>query len=437
MSGNRLLVSVGGHLAGQLVRGGNPASSASADFTYIYDSHVAADMAVSLIMPVDQAVYANSHNTHIHSVFEMNLPEGRLREELRLKFSKAFSVYDDLTLLGLVGGTTIGRLRYAREENSAALAQSPPPCNLTEIMTYNGTENLLSYLMDRYAMYSGVAGVQPKVLVQDKGSSKLSIDAQKRLSAKDSTHIVKAWDDDFPGLAANEFFCMQAAEKSGLVTPTIQLADNGKFLAVERFDLNKETGEYCGFEDFCALSDFPSAKKYAGSYERLAKGLSVFLEGEALLSARRKFFKMIVLNCMVRNGDAHLKNFGILYDSPAIEHRTLAPVFDIVTTTVYIPTDSTALTMNGTKRWPDGKMLAEFGAHRCHLSPKETSQITEQVADAINDTGRPLREYAEAHPEFQQTGMQMLNVWEQGINQTRQCPLSIPSPPGRGWPKAG
>jgi hypothetical protein len=59
-----------------------------------------------------------------------------------------------------------------------------------------------------------------------------------------------------------------------------------------------------------------------------------------------KLFMLIALNCALRNGDAHLKNFGIVYDDVQGEAR-LAPVYDLVTTSVYLPKDSLALTLNG------------------------------------------------------------------------------------------
>lgn len=54
---------------------------------------------------------------------------------------------------------------------------------------------------------------------------------------------------------------------------------------------------------------------------------------------------MIALNCALRNGDAHLKNLGIVYDDVLGEAR-LAPVYDLVTTSIYLPKDSLALTLN-------------------------------------------------------------------------------------------
>jgi serine/threonine-protein kinase HipA len=70
-----------------------------------------------------------------------------------------------------------------------------------------------------------------------------------------------------------------------------------------------------------------------------------------------RLFTLIVINCALRNGDAHLKNFGIVYDDVQGEAR-LAPVYDLVTTSVYLPKDSLALTLNGTTRWPSTKVIS-------------------------------------------------------------------------------
>jgi serine/threonine-protein kinase HipA len=55
-----------------------------------------------------------------------------------------------------------------------------------------------------------------------------------------------------------------------------------------------------------------------------------------------------------------LKNFAIVYDDVLGEAR-LAPVYDLVTTAVYLPHDSIALTMNGTNKWPSSKELRKLG----------------------------------------------------------------------------
>jgi serine/threonine-protein kinase HipA len=72
-----------------------------------------------------------------------------------------------------------------------------------------------------------------------------------------------------------------------------------------------------------------------------------------------KLFTLIALNCALHNGDAHLKNFGIVYDDVQGEAR-LAPVYDLVTTSAYLPKDSLALALNGATEWPSAKDLRKL-----------------------------------------------------------------------------
>jgi len=72
-----------------------------------------------------------------------------------------------------------------------------------------------------------------------------------------------------------------------------------------------------------------------------------FARSATMISENIQLFTLIALNCAIRNGDAHLKNFGVLYDSVRGDAH-LPPVYDLVTTTVYLPRDQMALTLNGT-----------------------------------------------------------------------------------------
>ncbi len=81
------------------------------------------------------------------------------------------------------------------------------------------------------------------------------------------------------------------------------------------------------------------------------------------------FFRLIVVSCVIRNGDAHLKNFGILYGDPSTAARDarLSPIYDLVCTTVFIPRDVLALSLRGSKAWPDRRTLERFGKEACDV----------------------------------------------------------------------
>jgi serine/threonine-protein kinase HipA len=126
-----------------------------------------------------------------------------------------------------------------------------------------------------------------------------------------------------------------------------------------------------------------------------------------------KLLTLIALNCALHNGDAHLKNFGIVYDDVLGEAR-LAPVYDLVTTSVYLPKDSLALTLNGTTQWPSAKDLRKFGETRTGATPAKVRSILERIHEAIQDTAREVRSYIKQHPEFEELGQRMLQEWEKG-----------------------
>ena len=123
---------------------------------------------------------------------------------------------------------------------------------------------------------------------------------------------------------------------------------------------------------------------------------------------------MLVLSVMVRNGDAHLKNFGVLYGDPQAG-ITLAPVYDVVTTTVYLKHDVPALSLAGTKKWWPRKMIERFAMAHLFLSVGTIHKIVERVADAVMETQKLIPEYCNDHPQFREVGERMMAIWKEGI----------------------
>jgi serine/threonine-protein kinase HipA len=185
---------------------------------------------------------------------------------------------------------------------------------------------------------------------------------------------------------------------------------------MKRFDL--DAGGYSlGFEDMCSLQALGTAQKYGSTYERVARSIKDFVTGEFLQTAREQFFAALVLSCMIRNGDAHLKNFGVLYERPGRPVR-LAPVYDMVTTVAYLPRDVPALSLAGTKKWWPRKVLEKYAVSHLALSVGKTAQIFAEVADGVNDTRGILSAYVEEHPEFRDVGSLMLAAWNEGVTAT-------------------
>lgn len=377
---------------------------------FAYAAEARSADAVSITMPVRLASWDSDYG--LAPIFEMNLPEGALRERLRMAFAKATGTFDDLDLLAIIGRSQVGRLRYTDEH--ATLDQAVPFQSVDELLASRRDGNLFQYLLERFAAYSGVSGVQPKLLIRDDIAWGAEPKAGERTSIQGATHIVKFWEDQYPQLAANEFFCLKAAEQCGLPVPRFQLSENGRALVIDRFDLRSD-GRYRGFEDFCVLNARGTAEKYRGSYETaVLKRFREFASPDQIASGSETIFRMLALNAALRNGDAHLKNFGIVYDD--IEGEVaLAPVYDIVTTTAYIPADQMALTLDGSTRWPTAKQLLAFGTTRQIGSPAGIKAMLGSIAEAVFETMGELRQFMHVNPEFDEIGTRMLAQWDEGI----------------------
>ncbi|MEZ5476405.1 MAG: type II toxin-antitoxin system HipA family toxin [Thiolinea sp.] len=381
----------------------------SRSYVFSYFPETRPEQAVSLTMPVMADQYRFEQG--VHPVFQMNLPEGELREMLRNTFQKAVQNFDDLSLLGIIGHSQIGRVRIAAMGEEPAVM---PQQSVQELKTYSGTEDLFVDLMQRFGRYSGISGVQPKVLIRDSETVAANTAELEQVTWRDSTHIVKAWNPErFPQLAANEYFCMLAAERAGLEVPEVELAAQGRLLIVKRFDLD-EQGGYLGFEDFCVLNGLATDDKYVGSYQDIAQRIRQFVSPHRVHDALEQFFLSLALSIGVRNGDAHLKNFGVLYRDPESE-VSLAPAFDIISTQPYIPNDSLALLFGGSKFFPQRKALVTFGRRFCGLTERRVAQLLDWVVHGMDAALQDLRAYRQQHADFADIGERMEAVWLAGM----------------------
>ena len=340
---------------------------------------------VSLTMPIRAESYASGA---MLPVFAMNRPEGWLYQQIVERMAKHEHI-DDMKLLSIVGSNQIGRLVFALPGETRSRPQ--PQVGLHDLLRREPTQALFNFLVDVY-FESGISGVQPKVMIPD---AEKPLD--HRATVVHSNLIVKSGGDEYPFLMQNEFLCMDAARRAGIKAPNFWLSNDGGLFVMERFDL--DGGGPMGFEDMAVLTgktpDPQGNYKYQGSYETIAKAIQAFCRDGEGLASRQRFFEYVALSVMVRNGDAHLKNFGLLYEYPtASASPMLAPLYDVVTTTAYEHTDhrtgrtmvdrTLALKLNGAKIYPLRNELLRFGADICHVRHPE--QVIDRIAAAMTDT---------------------------------------------------
>ena len=153
---------------------------------FAYLPRTPAQRAVSLTMPVRTESWDMAYG--LTPIFEMNLPEGALRERLRLTFAKTTGNFSDFDLLSIVGRSQIGRLRYTGPDEP--LDEQVPFQSIQEILVEKGGA-LFQYLIERFAPVSGISGVQPKLLIRDDAAIERPL--EDRTSIRGATHIVKFW----------------------------------------------------------------------------------------------------------------------------------------------------------------------------------------------------------------------------------------------------
>jgi serine/threonine-protein kinase HipA len=110
------------------------------------------------------------------------LPEGILRERQRLAFAKATGTFDEFALLSIVGRSQVGRIRYTVEQEQRH--EDVPFQSVDEILARRRNGDLFRYLIDKFASFSGISGVQPKILVRDEQASAALIGKSRMASSK-------------------------------------------------------------------------------------------------------------------------------------------------------------------------------------------------------------------------------------------------------------
>ena len=123
--------------------------------TYIFNYKDDAKDIVSLTMPIRSASW---NSKKLHPIFQMNMPEGALKETIKNHFSK-IETMTDINMLKLIGPYMLGRVKF--EE----IKDVQDNLNLDDILN-SSKQNLFDELLLKFAIKSGISGVQPKLLLK-------------------------------------------------------------------------------------------------------------------------------------------------------------------------------------------------------------------------------------------------------------------------------
>ncbi|SFH70688.1 type II toxin-antitoxin system HipA family toxin [Modicisalibacter xianhensis] len=173
--------------------------------------------------------------------------------------------------------------------------------------------------------------------------------------------IIKTPSTRHRGVPVNEYTAMRLAMVVGIETPETRLVtlDDLEGLpeinlpaepwvyAIKRFDRGMHERHHT--EDMAQVFFRYPHEKYQGpNYEQIGRLLRDYTEDG--LASVQQFARRLLVNILLANGDAHLKNWSLLYPDRRIP--VLAPAYDIVMTQAYIPEENEfALNLNGQKRW--------------------------------------------------------------------------------------
>ena len=173
--------------------------------------------------------------------------------------------------------------------------------------------------------------------------------------------ILKFPDPEYARIPANEDAMMTLAGMCGIEVPEHHLVHRDEIDAslghlwkssedvayvVRRFDRDGSGGRI-HIEDFAQVRGIPSgdSEKYQGSFETV--GALCYRDYD--LEALRQWARRIAFNLAIGNGDAHLKNWSLIY--PDGRRPTLSPAYDLVSTAIHMRDENLGLKFNGTREF--------------------------------------------------------------------------------------
>lgn len=275
----------------------------------------------------EQDVRAKHANAlRVPAWFSNLLPEGRLRDWIAA--DRHVSPEREMELLAQVGHDLPGAVRVLPEETA------PDDWDPDAVPTDPYGQVDSGHAGWRFSL----AGVGLKFSMVGK-DDRLTLPAH----GEGGDWIVKLPDRVFPDVPRNEYAMMSLAAAVGIDVPEVRLVHRDQLdnlpqgvwpeaenlaYAIRRFDRDEARGSI-HIEDLAQVRNVYPDRKYAGNFETVA----ALIYRRHDLPALREFARRLTFNILISNGDAHLKNWSLIYPDRRIP--TLAPAYDMVCTAHY------------------------------------------------------------------------------------------------------
>ena len=288
-----------------------------------------------------------SRNHKLHPTLSNLLPEGILRELIAQ--SLKVHIDNEFQLLSFLG----------RDLPGAVVAEPMEPEDIpADLISAYGNVKAVKFEKESQKNKFSLAGVQMKFSMKHQ-------DGHFNISTGDilGDWIVKTPSIKHKDVPLNEFTAMTLAAMIDVDVPEIKLVQLDKLdnlppinlpdeklaFAIKRVDRNID--QRIHMEDFAqVLAKYPHEKYNSASYEQIANILYNY-SGDGLADTQQ-FARRLLANILLANGDAHIKNWSLLYSDKFTPR--LSPAYDIVTTYVYMEDERQyALNLGKTKKWYD------------------------------------------------------------------------------------
>lgn len=263
--------------------------------------------------------------------FQNMLPEGLFRTQLAQE--RGCNENDHFAIFAACGRDLPGAI-------TAMPAHQVTRDELAKLVTQGHDSLEMSVTADPLPLGVSISGMQPKLGLIEQGGRYV---ARRRDGV---TRIIgKLPQVDRPLLPEVEHLSLSLASAAGATVCEHRLVDlteldfshqfllggSKQFLAVTRFDRDGDRRIHC--EDFAQALGVDPQNKYTGASYSAMAALMMQHPDTLGVTAVHELLRLIAINELIGNYDAHLKNFCLLYTDGV--HPSLAPAFDVVAWSVY------------------------------------------------------------------------------------------------------
>ncbi|MDD4866758.1 MAG: type II toxin-antitoxin system HipA family toxin [Mycobacterium sp.] len=228
--------------------------------------------------------------------------------------------------------------------------------------------------------------------------------------------IVKLPDARYPDVPTNEFATMTLARAVGIDVPEVALVHRDELpvlparawpsseklaFAIARFDRIHD-GQRIHIEDLAQVRGFYDNAKYTGSFETV--GALIYRSRD--LDSLQEFVRRLTFNVLIGNGDAHLKNWSLIYPDGRVP--TLSPAYDLVSTAPYASPDEPddfGLSFGGTK------VMDRISRTTFRQFQDKLSLCGTDVLDVVDET---VARFQTAWPDARRSFPTFVNHWIEG-----------------------